>query len=168
MATAVAPQMTWEHLAASREYQDLSYARKIWVTKFLANGGDALDATRHAYPDVSERSVHTMASQLKGNRAILAVLELYNGGVTREFLISETRLNLAKADPGSVAASRLLAQLERLVLGGQEQETKFEQAVETVVAARFRVGEIVRQNGSKFQVTAVNEAGQITAAVEMK
>lgn len=172
VATAVAQPMSWDRLTASREWHDLSAPRKVWLTTFLANGGDALDATRTAYPSVSARSLRIMSSQLKGHHAILAALELYNGGVTRAFLISEVRLNLAKAEHGSVAAQRLLSQLERLTLGGQESEAKFEEAVEhaaeVAAAARFRVGEIVIQHGAKFQVTAVNAAGQITAAEELK
>lgn len=118
MATAVqSATVSWSQLAASHEWRALSLPRRVWVTAYLSNGGDIFAATRTAYPDATEKSSRCMAYELRKAPEIVAALEFYHGGVTREVLLAEVRAAIRKAKPGSVAHQKLLAQLERLVIG---------------------------------------------------
>lgn len=151
MATiAVQPtHVTVDQLKASREWSALSPARKSWVTEYI-NCGDAFAATRTAYPTATEKSVRCMAYELRKNSDIVAALEFYHGGITREVLIAEVREAIRCAEPGSVAHQRLLSQLERLVFGMNDPEG----AAQEPSVQSFPIGAVIFQDGKTYQVKA--------------
>jgi hypothetical protein len=152
MATALQPtHVSQDQLTQSREWSRLSPARKVWVTEYI-KCGDAFAATKVAYPSATEKSVRCMSYELRKTPEIVAALEFYRGGITRDVLIAEVREAVRNAAPGSVAHQRLLSQLERLILGMSDPEINDkpeEQSIQT-----FPIGAVIIQDGKKYQVKA--------------
>jgi hypothetical protein len=162
----------WKAVVASPAWKLLRKQQRTFVLAHIVNNGDSLDAVKVAYPSATEKSAICMSYLVPKGPRVAAVLELWKSQMvapvtSRAQLIELVNTHIAAAEPGSIAAQRLSSQLGQLIKRSQEDEAKFEKAVEAVAAARFRVGEIVLQDGHKFQVTAVDDAGQITKAVEV-
>jgi hypothetical protein len=164
MATAVQPTpVSWDQLIASSAWSALSSARKVWVTAYLSNGSDALAATRTSYPTATEKSIRCMSYELRKVPEIVACIEFYHGGVTREVLLSEVREAIRKAEPGSIAHQRLLAQLERLALGEKSQpEVDDEPHKDSQPNAKntFHIGQRVTQ---RDEATGILHTGVVRA-----
>ena len=124
----------WTRLESSPQWAALTEQQRIWVTQFLATGS-ALLATRTAYKAKSEANARVLSYEIAKNHRILAALDVAAGKASpvktererliateqrqRKQLIATVRKQLKAADKGSVAAQRLLAQLERLTLGSK-------------------------------------------------
>jgi len=158
--------MSWETFTASPYWKGLSPARQVWVTVYVSNGGDALAATKAAYPEAKEKSVRCMSYELRKTPEIVDALEFYRGGVTREVLLAECRAQLRRAEPGSVSAQRLLSQLERLVLGIKPGPRGVDEDTEPEVAPGKKVGDIIYQGATKLRVTEVSATGKVLNAEE--
>jgi hypothetical protein len=106
-------------LAASAEWRHLTRQQKLWLTAYLTNGSDVLAATRHAYPDATAKSQAVMAHQILHAPGIIDALDVWKWRAenARTQLLSQAEYQLARCEPGSVSAQRLLAQIERLTLG---------------------------------------------------
>ncbi len=169
MATAVQPKpMSWECFTASPYWNSLSPSRQAWVTAYIANGGDFLAATRIAYPKATEKSSRCMAYELRRTPEILDAIEFYHGGVTREVLLSEVQSAIRKAEPGSVAHQKLLAQKERLALGiklgphtvdDDDDEPEDSQPTVEASSTTFHVGQLVNERDG----AGVLHTGRVTA-----
>jgi hypothetical protein len=177
MATATQPMpMSWEQFTASHVWNALSPARKCWLTAYVANGGDALDATRQAYPTATEKSIRCMSYELRKAPEILDAIEFYNGGVTREVLMAEVREAIRKAEPGSVAHQKLLAQRERLAIGiktgphvvdDDDDAPEDSQPTSEASPTKFFVGQLVNERGPDGvlhtgRVTVIDSEGKPT------
>ena len=165
MATTQPPTTAndWKLAAHSPAWQKLSPAQQVFVAAFVALNGNAKEATRRAYPAVRSKpkSVQAMTWGLLKSPRVRAVLDLYEGRGSREQLIELVRAHLEKADPGGVAAQRLLAQLQSLTLG-YESETPAPSGPDAAPAPgerqRFAVGDVIEQDGHRFQIQAVQIA----------
>jgi hypothetical protein len=146
--------LTWDQFSASSQWSALSPARQRWVTAFLANGGNALAATRLAYPDAKEKSIRCMSYEIRKLPEILDALEVYHGGPTREVLLAEVRAAIRKAEPGSVAHQKLLAQRERLVLGIKTGRHPVDGDADESDVQAFPIGSVIVQDGKKYHVKA--------------
>jgi hypothetical protein len=162
---------SWDSLVASAAWQRLSAPRRVFVTALIASDcKDAHGAVRVAYPNVADESVRVLASQLKNNPKIAAALNVWKPKDTRLELIELTEAHLAKAEPGGVAAQRLLAQLTQLKLKhvpAPEVEPESEPAP-VGRPRKFKVGEFCVQDGQKFEITKIDSDGKIVDAREIE
>jgi hypothetical protein len=117
----------WTRLEKSPQWAALTPSQKIWIVVRLATGS-ALDATLAGYKAKSEANARVLSYELAKNPSIVAALNVAMGKTPapatvkneRARLVREVRKQLRAAEEGSVAASRLSAQLERLILPAQE------------------------------------------------
>jgi hypothetical protein len=111
---------TWERLESSAAYAACTGQQRVYVVAVLANGGDSISACRAAYATRDAHQAQVMAWEVAKKPNVVDAIALANGTAseepTREQLIEECRRQLRRAKPGSVAASRLLFQLERLTM----------------------------------------------------
>ncbi len=163
------PKTSWSRLELSPEWVRLTPPQRVFVVEFLATGSAFL-ATKVGYRAKSEKNSRVLSYELAKNPFIVAAVDVATGRVRseREILISEVQRQLKAAETGSIAATKLTAQLERLILGGQQEELDDEPANEvepssnsqkTIVA---KVGDIVLVNGVQHRVSVVDENGRPT------
>jgi hypothetical protein len=175
--SAVAPQIKltvpWEVIWASSAWLGCSKPEQNWLTYVLANH-DFLEATRLAYKCKSAQSNKVLSYELRRRESIKRVLAIAAGQTVavpdeqpkpkrdraREKLVATVRKHLRAAQPGSIAASKLLSQLEKLTVPSPEPEAS------VVEESKHFVGELVSQNGQNFRVTAVDDRGGIVDAEE--
>jgi hypothetical protein len=157
-------------LARSAEFRHLTRQRKIWLMAFLTNGNDSLAATRQAYPDATAKSQAVMAHQLLRAQDLIDALDVWKwrSENARTQLLSQAEYQLARCEPGSVSAQRLLAQIERLTIGikhgrhelEDENPNEPEEPLATSGAVKtFIVGMIVNERGPD----GVLHTGKVTA-----
>ena len=117
---------TWTRIEDSPAWARLTPQQRVWLASFVASAGDALAATKTAYRTANDHQAQVMTWELQRKPAILDAIATANNTATteptKEQLISECKRQLRAAEPGSVAASRLLAQLERLTLPDKPAE----------------------------------------------
>jgi hypothetical protein len=147
----------------------------LWLVVFVATGS-ALEATKAGYKTKSEANARVLSYELSKNPKIIAALDVAQG-VTRserDLLVAEVKSQLRAAERGSVAASRLVAQLERLLLpGASKVPTGSEDSLDEAETLRFHVGQIVTQRDGDGmlhtgRVLAVDANGQATQIEEIK
>jgi hypothetical protein len=156
---------TWSRLDGSERWERLSVAQRAFVAAFVASSS-ALTAVRLSYKPATETNVRAIASQVEHHATVQAAVDLALNReaepVTHEQLITETRRQLRRAEPGSVAASRLNAQLERLTMPdvkpAEDSQPKDEPSSDLVTIDErqqtFSVGAVVDQNGHRFKIVA--------------
>jgi len=155
------PKDSWQRLESSPEWAGLTTSQRVWVTQFLATGS-ALLATKAGYKASSYLNARILSYELAKNSSIVAAIDVATGRVRseREILIAEVKRQLKSAEKGSVAASRLAAQLERLILGGQpEIDDEPANDVQPDVNAKpstqtFPIGAVLVQDNRKYRVVA--------------
>lgn len=171
----VVSSMTWETFVSSAQWRILSPARQLWVTAFISNGGDAFAATRAAYTG-SEKSLRCMAYQLRREPKIVDALEFFRGGVSREYIIAELRNEIRHSKPGSIARAKFRQMFLKVAgyLDSNVDESEVDEEPEaepsSPVAAsprKFKVGNVVTQNGQSYRVVEVSADGQILKAEEI-
>jgi len=124
--------MTRAEFEATREFSRCTAKQKVWLQTFIANGGEAVQATVAAFNCTDVRHAQIYSYAVLRSLKIRAALNLYLGKSEREIetqkeqtsrakLLRKVRQNLREAEPGSIAAQRLLAQEERLVFGGKSE-----------------------------------------------
>jgi hypothetical protein len=144
-------------------YRNLSPQRQALVDAYLTNGGDRTTAIRAAYPSAKKNSMRTMSCEYFKCRSVVVALAVANG-YDPDRVQFDIDLNRAIKNPKTtrtqIAALRLFAETR----GYTMPVSKAPKADDT----RFKVGDICLQDGQKYQVTAVNEDGQPTAANEVE
>jgi hypothetical protein len=162
-ATAQIENPTWDVVLASKMWRKLSAQRRVFLTAYVANGEDAIAATRTAYPKANDKSVVCMSYELRKHPDIVAALDLWRGNDLQQ-LLEQVRVNLAAAKPGSVAAQRLLAQKERLLgLDGAVSAEPSE-----APRRKYKIGDSVTQAGHTGRVLAIDTDGQPTQVEEIQ
>ena len=160
-------------LTQRSEFASLTVRQSVWVLVYVQHFLDTeicdpVAATLAAYECKSEEIARTLSYQIQSSKSMRAVLARFFGEDVEEVqhdgerakVLRKVRKHLAAAEPGSVAAQRLVAQEERLVLGGKVSAPEEEDAtVPAVTAQRFSVGDICVQNGQRFRVTSVDPNG---------
>jgi hypothetical protein len=144
MEAVTTESATWLNLEDSPEWARLSTQQRAWLALFLASAGDSLAAAKGAYRVSSAENHRAIAHQVAHHPAVVAALDVANGTEsetaepTREELIASTRRQLRRADPGSVAASRLNAQLLSLA-SPEKSETPAAKEPKTVPADALEI-----------------------------
>ena len=154
-AVMTEPTAAWERLEDSQEWARLSDKQRAFLTVFLATT-DSLASAGIVYCPSSKENLRSIAWQTLHKASVIEALDVARGTeheteLTREELISETRRHLRRAQPGSVAADRLLARLERLKKSEQPTtEPLSEISIEDrKPQQKFTVGQIVTQKDSQ-------------------
>jgi hypothetical protein len=145
----------WQQLVRSNPWQRLTTQQKVWTSAFIANGGSTSSATMKAYPRAKKSSVPAMSWELLKNPRIRAVLDFWAGKDDRVRMVEIVRKQLDAAEPGSVSASRLTQQLERLLLGAPEAGRRPGEPKKESDSQRFKVGDVVEQDGKRYRIEAV-------------
>jgi hypothetical protein len=155
-----------------------------YVQDFISTGTfDPLAATKEAYPKCkSDETARIFGYQLLANPKIIAALDCFFGNsperaslkvVTskadqnRKRLLKQVEANLKAAEPGSVAAQRLLAQKERLLGLGVEVNEPEDGEPKVPAHRKFKVGDRFTQHGHTGRVVAVDADGQPTQVEEI-
>jgi hypothetical protein len=172
----------WTVLENSLQWRALTLSQKSFVTVFLVTG-DPIAATRFGYSPKSEQNCRVMSYELLANSRIASALAVATGQADesaarqklhadKKRLLHEVCRHLAKADDGSVAASKLLRQKDRLIQEIAELLNPKVLAAKAVVKSGpdefFAVGDVVRQAGVLYRVNAVDADGRITNAEEVE
>jgi hypothetical protein len=76
METLMRPDK-WSALTASQPWKRLRIQQQVWVTAFIASGGDSRSAARLAYPKATEKSQTCMSYALPTGIRIAAVLKFW-------------------------------------------------------------------------------------------
>ena len=145
------PTIDLTALTTSMPWKRLTLAQKVFVKAYILNDGNALDAARKAYPEASAVSIRSMGWEVRHNPKVVAALDWWTGKDDRARLIELVKKQIESAEAGSVAASRLLAQLERLTVGasiGRPPEPKDGEPT-------FAIGTVLEQNGVRYRVEAI-------------
>jgi hypothetical protein len=178
MTTLTAEMQTaFDALRASAEWRALSAQQRVWLTEYLTNGGDPIAAARVAYPDAKAKSQVAMSYQIPKSPALMDALTWWrwrDARNSRVEMIALIRQQIAKAEPGSVAATKLVSMLKTLTQqSADDTEAKLETAdsylIETAAQdQQFSIGDIVVQDGQRYRVTSVDERGRPLTADEVQ
>jgi hypothetical protein len=167
-----APTMDWTRFQTSECFLTLSQKQRMWLSIYV-DTGDAWFATQLAYQCKTPEIAKRLSFKVKRSPKIRRALAEFRGDTRdpRADLIEKVERNLVAAEPGSVAAQRLLFQLERLKLTVEPVAPDPKPEPKRLGRPRktiFKIGDICVQRGQKFRVTAVDDAGQPTEAVEVE
>jgi hypothetical protein len=178
--------LTVAQLSQTAEFRRLTRKQAGWVSTYIQgylDTGifDSLAATKATYECCSLASFQALGSHLKSQPKIKAVVDLFLGSAHRDiaFDLVEIQRAIDAADPGSIAAQRLIILKARLKHGLRsslknpaeaptpQSETSKPQrvtpAAPTPSINRFQVGDIATQDGERYRITAVDENGKPTA-----
>jgi hypothetical protein len=118
--------MPWSEFASCAAWLSLTAKQKAWTVAMLATG-DSVLSTRLSYDCASVRQAEIMAREIRNMPAIRRAMAVISRQPIptvepeperiRNRLIAAVRKHLRAAEPGSVAAAKFAAQLERLLLG---------------------------------------------------
>lgn len=167
MAATPPPRLNdWQLATHNPLWMRLSTKQRIFVSAFVCSNGDVKWAVGKAYPKAKKSSLSAMAWELLKSPRVRAVLDLYDGRESHENLVTLVRDQLSHAEAGSVAAQRLLAQLERLTIKQYESENSAPSAGSDATPVpsgpgdrpRYAVGDIVEQGGHRFRIEAAELA----------
>jgi hypothetical protein len=156
--TTRANQPGLDALVTSQPWRRLTRQQRVWVAEFILNNGDAIGATRRAYPKAKAKSQKCMSYQVAQAPAVVEALEFLREQDARGRMIEIVRAQLRAAEPGSVAAAQFATQLERLVLGIKMGRRKHDDddadddskpTGEASAAQKFHVGQLVTQRDDK-------------------
>jgi hypothetical protein len=169
VATQTEPVISWNVMQASETWKRLTPQQRVWVLKFIASD-DSIAATRMAYPTATDKSVKCMSYELRKNPGIVAALDFYNGKTELELDLEEIQKQIDAAEPGSIAATKLIALKASLKRGVkstvEEPDTKSKATDEA--SPKFKVGDICVQDGKKYRVTSIDANGKPLTADEVE
>ncbi len=144
--------MTLDELKETSEFAALSERMKLWMATLIETG----DYTKATTTALNCKYPRTYSYSTRKWPVVRAALDKFFGKTPREMLIEEVTAHLRCAEPGSVAAQRLIAQKERLLLGGKPEvvETSADNDDEVTdsapaakISAKFYVGQLVTERG---------------------
>jgi hypothetical protein len=191
MPVKTEPGMNAYDLAQTIEFSHLSARQAVWaltyVQNFLDTGTcDSFLATKAAYKCASDETSRIFGYQVQANPKIRLVLNRFFGDspeqavlkTERERLITIVRKQLKAAVPGSIAAEKFSAQLERLQLGIKlgphvREDDNAEPEAEASSETTFHIGQLVTQrdeagNLHTGRVMAIDSDGKATLVEEVK
>jgi hypothetical protein len=142
-------------LTNSMPWKRLTLAQKIFVKAYILNDGNAVDACRKAYPEAKASSIRSMGWEVRHSKNVVACLDWWAGRDDRARMIEIITKQLEAAEIGGVAASKFAAQLERLLLGAPEAGRRPGEPKEESDSQRFKVGDVVEQDGKRYRIEAV-------------
>jgi hypothetical protein len=161
-------------LEARAEWQILTSKQQAFLRAYIQSGVttgtyDALGAVRFAYPTV-DKNARIFSYEILANPKIDLLLGLHFGRTAQDRakvrrqksikqLLREIRFHLKHAEPGSIAAQRLIAQHRATLLDLTPEEyvaadPEESPLVRVDVQPRSTIGSIVDREGKLFRVTA--------------
>jgi hypothetical protein len=149
----------------TKEWNALTPQQKTWVRNVVATNGNFFLASTMSYRCKSDANARTIAAQNKGKDVVRDVLAMVFPQAERDerrefFAKLQRRILSGKMTIASVEACRLLARERGWLLPENLPTTNGY----TPVAQRHELGELVIQDGVKYQVTEVSDQGKILAA----
>lgn len=159
--------VNWETFQTSERFLVLTPKQRMWLAVFLGTN-DPMFATKTAFRCATDQNAKIMSYEVRKNPNVKAALAEFQGRDEREILLEEVQHHLRHAEEGSIAAQRLLAQKERLILGDHSgDDANVDDEPKPVVRIgrprkRYSVGELVQQSGHLGKVLAVDNAGHPT------
>jgi hypothetical protein len=163
--------LTWAEFECRLEYLRCRPQQRAWIWAYLETGNPTT-ATAQTYHCKNQASVVSLSLNVRQSSTIKAALACWFG-TSVGMLLEETQAHLRLAVPGSVAASRLLAQKERLIVGEKppkntEPDAAESPLVQVDVQPQHRVGDVVTmQDGKRYKVTALDVNGVPTDGDEV-
>jgi hypothetical protein len=152
-------------LRVSPPFRRMTPQQKNWLLEYLRTGS-LHSATKLAYPEANENSQRAMPYQILKAQAVRECLDWYrfhDAESSRQALIDLVRKQLDAAEPGSVSAQRLCAQLQSLTISNKPSSREEAPGPEESAQAQgSKIGDIVLVEGVKYRVTAVDENGKPT------
>jgi hypothetical protein len=167
------PDFDWAEMDASLAFLALTPQQRVWVAHYLETGS-IFEATEFAYPNATPKNANVMSYEIAKSPRVVAALAVASGKpVTvesereqlaktelkqRKKLIATVQKQLAAAEEGSVAATKLTTQLERLQLGitGIHLKDKSAKSPEVTEPSTqtFPIGAVITQDGKSYRVVA--------------
>lgn len=99
----------------SPEFRACTDKQQRWLLAVIETDGDYTAATLAAYGSKNARQAQIFSYAVRDVARVKAALDIYLGKMPLDVLLDDVNRNLRRAEKGSVAASRLLAQKERLL-----------------------------------------------------
>jgi hypothetical protein len=168
-------RLTVEQIALSSEYQRLTKRMQKWVMVYLQHfidtgEWDPLAATQAAYTSANINVARVTSWRVKRHTLIKEVLDLFINSKKspQDLALEEMQRHLDAAEPGSVAAQRLLATKHALLrrMDAEAEDAPPPPAPEPVTQSaphRFKVGETCIVNGKPYRITKVDDEGKALA-----
>lgn len=163
--TTTTPIDEFAALRVSPPFRRMTPQQQTWLIEYLKTGS-LHGATKLAYPGASENSQRAMPYQILKSEAVIESLDWFrfrDAETSRQALVDIVRKQLDAAEPGSVSAQRLCAQLQSLTIGSKPSVSEPARGPEESAQAQgSKIGDIVLVEGVKYRVTAVDENGKPT------
>jgi hypothetical protein len=152
-------------LRVSPPFRRMTLQQQSWLVEYLRTGSFH-SATKLAYPEANDNSQRVMPYQILKAQAVRECLDWYrfrDAESSRQALIDIVRKQLEAAEPGSVSAQRLCAQLQSLTVSSKPSAPEPTPGPEEPAQAQgSKIGDIVLVEGVKYRVIAVDENGKPT------
>jgi hypothetical protein len=131
---------------------------------------DFTEATVTAFKCATRRIARVRSCAIRKSPFVRAALALLLGKAETDLvhedqraqltrLLHEVNRNLRAAEPGGVAAQRLLSQKENLIRSLAADESKTLPAAQASTPPRFRVGDVLTQSGVDYEVIGLEPNG---------
>jgi hypothetical protein len=175
MDTADKTRLTVEQVALSSEYRRLTKRMQKWavayIGHYLATGEwDPVKATQAAFTSANLNVARATTWRVKRHPQMKEVINLFVNSKKspQDLALEEMQRHLDAAEPGSVAAQRLLATKHALLrrMDAEAEDAPPPPAPEPVTQSaphRFKVGETCIVNGKPYTVTKVDDEGKALA-----
>ena len=162
------------------DFQGMTVAQQAWVRAYLTSGEttgtyDAIAATRAAYPATSAQHLSSRACHVQSHKKVKHILNIAFGQPETELdlilsdlgraLRKSIRNDIKKGGSLSIATTRALDFYERhtwqkLTPSASRQEGPAAPITERDSASpKFKVGDLVRQEGSVYRITSLDADG---------
>jgi hypothetical protein len=154
--------ITLTNFMATPEFLACAVKQRRWLEALIESNFDYAAATSTAFDCSTHRNTVLYSYSVRRQPHIIAALNVYLGKSEREIDLEEVERHLRKAEPGSVAAQRLIAAKLRLKYDLKPEVIDEPQSAAPAVH-RFHVGDIaIRADRTKLRVTAVDDEGRVT------
>jgi hypothetical protein len=171
MSVANAVSAEFADLKASAPFRRMTGPQQAWLLEYLRTGSIHA-ATRAAYPEAKTQSQVTMAYQIPKSEAVRECLDWFrwrDAETSRQALIDIVSQQLQAAEPGSVSAQRLCAQLQSLTVRSKPSAPEPTPGPEEPTQAQgSKIGDIILQGNQKYRVTSVSTDGHPLTADEVQ
>ena len=172
METVTAPPKTAvQIMEASEQWGALTPRLKMWCATYSLHR-DAVAATRAVYKCKTDHNAKIMSYEIRKHKNVSVCIALLDGKTERDIFIDGLRETIQRAPAGGHVRLRAQALLARLLYGVTEpeesdaDEPKPKRKRKSSVQ-KFKVGDIVKQEGKNYRVTEVDADGAIVNAEDI-
>jgi hypothetical protein len=145
-----------ETISRRPDFRGLTPAQQEFVRVYLTTGGNAKVAILSAFPNTSDKHIRTRISHIMAQPTIRRILEIANGVTEMDSILAEVGSAIRQSMRHDLKnGGSLSVATKDLVKFFVEQLGQRVNPAEEDGAPKFAIGELFRQNGRMFQVTAV-------------